>query len=299
MSVLKYAPEERDHSIYSDVMMAHQRGGQIANSRMEQIMLTEYRKPKDFPSFLYMSLLLQGDVMKIAYEAHRRMMPYNMGTLFWQHNDCWPVASWASRDYYGRWKAQHYFTKKAFRDLLVSPIEEEGKLNVYLVSDRLKSTKGKLEIRVMDLKGNVVFVKELNTTAPANTSKIAFTAPIHTILKGKQANEVVINTRFIVNGTKEVYDNNYFLVHYKDVDFPKADIKASSIPAGDGFDVTLESNVFARAVFLSLNGIDNFFSDNYFDLLPGESMTIHVTTPLSKEDFEKQLKIESMVDAYK
>lgn len=89
-SVLKYAPEERDHNIYSDVMMAHQRGGQVANSRIEKITADEYRKPKDFPSTLYMSILLQGDAIKTAIEAHRRMMPYNMGSLFWQHNDCWP-----------------------------------------------------------------------------------------------------------------------------------------------------------------------------------------------------------------
>ena len=59
--LLKYAPEERDHDVASDVMMAHQRGGQIANSRIENITLEEYRKPKDFPSTLYMSILLQGD----------------------------------------------------------------------------------------------------------------------------------------------------------------------------------------------------------------------------------------------
>ena len=154
-SVLKYAPEERDHDIYSDVMMAHQRGGQ---------------------------------------------MPYNMGSLFWQHNDCWPVASWSNRDYYGRWKAQNYFTKKAFRDILVSPIAEDGTLNVWVISDRLKAVKGKLDIRVMDLKGTVLFSKNSNVTLPANTSKIQFSAPVESLLAGKNLNEVVVNARFIENG---------------------------------------------------------------------------------------------------
>lgn len=296
-SVLKYAPEERDHSIYSDVMMAHQRGGEAANARMEQIMLEEYRKPKDFPSFLYMSLLLQGDVMKIAYEAHRRMMPYNMGTLFWQHNDCWPVASWASRDYYGRWKAQHYFTRKAFRDILVSPIQEEGKLNVYLVSDRLKPAKGQLEIRIMDLRGNIVYEKRLGATAPANASQVLFTAPLEALLKGKPMNEVVVHARFTENKSQAVYDNNYFFTRYKEVNFPKADIRVSSVPAGDGFDVTLQSDAFVRAAFLSLEGIDNFFSDNYFDLLPNEPVTIHVKSSLDKATFDRQLKIEDLANA--
>ena len=70
-----------------------------------------------------MNHVLQGDI-KTAIESHRRQMPYNMGTLFWQHNDCWPVASWASRDYYGRWKAQHYYTRKVYDDILISPVVE-------------------------------------------------------------------------------------------------------------------------------------------------------------------------------
>ncbi len=252
-SVLKYAPEERDHDIYSDVMMAHQRGGQ---------------------------------------------MPYNMGSLFWLHTDCWPVASWSSRDYYGRWKAQHYFTKKAFRDILVSPIAEDGTLNVWVISDRLKAVKGKLDIRVMDLKGTVLFSKNSNVTLPANTSKIQFSAPVESLLAGKNLNEVVVNARFIENGKEsEVISNNYFFTRYKDIDFPKADIQMTSVPAADGFDVTVQSDVFARAVFLSIDGIDNFFSDNYFDLLPNEPVTIHVTTKLDKASFDKQLKSQSIVDA--
>jgi len=298
-SVLKYAPEKRDHDIYSDVMMAHQRGGSHANGLIEWYLLNEYRKPKDFPNFLYMGQLLQGDAIKTAIEAHRRDMPYCMGTLFWQHNDCWPVASWSSRDYYGRWKAQHYFSKKAFEDILISPIREEGELRVYIVSDRLKATRGKLNVRVMDLKGTVLFEANSNINHPANSSKIQFKAPLADILKEKAPNEVIVVARFSENGNKgKIYANNYFLSRYKDIDFPKANIRTQSVAVGDGFDITVESDVFARGVFLSVEGIDNFFSDNYFDLLPGEAITIHVKTPLDKATFDKQLKTESIADAY-
>ncbi len=298
-SVLKYAPEERDHDIYSDVMMAHQRGGSHANGLIEWYLLNEYRKPKDFPNLLYMGQLLQGDAIKTAIEAHRRDMPYCMGTLFWQHNDCWPVASWSSRDYYGRWKAQHYFSKKAFEDILVSPIKKDDDLHVYIVSDRLKPAKGILHIRIIDLEGNVVFEKKSNITVPANISKSLFNAPITSVLGGKQWNEVVVNAKFTENGKEaKIYTNNYFLTRFKDIDFPKTSIQTSSVVSGNGFDVTLSSDSFARGVFLSIDGIDNFFSDNYFDLLPGEPITIHVRTSLNKAAFDKQLKIESIADAY-
>ena len=297
-SVLRYAPETRDHNIYSDVMMAHQRGGSHANGLIEWYLLAEYRKPKDFQSFLYMGQLLQGDAIRTAMEAHRRDMPYCMGTLYWQHNDCWPVASWSSRDYYGRWKAQHYFAKKAYNDLLVSPIADNENLDIYIVSDRLKPVKGKLQIRIMDLKGNIVFKQEKTVTVPANTSQSQFSKNIEKLLNGKQKNEVVVNVNFIENGKTEAVSNNYFLTRYKNIDFPKAIISKHSTVAKDGFDVTVESNVFARGVFLSIDGIDNFFSDNYFDLLPGEPVTIHVKSSLNKENFDKQLHIISIRDAY-
>jgi len=297
-SVLKYAPEERDHSIYSDVMMAHQRGGSQANGLIEWYLLNEYRKPKDFQSFLYLGQLLQGDAIRMAMEAHRRDMPYCMGSLFWQHDDCWPVASWSSRDYYGRWKAQHYFAKKAYNDLLVSPVAKDNKLEVYIVSDRLKPVKGKLQIRVMDLRGTIVFTQEKAVTVPANASRQQFAADIESVLNGKQRNEVVVNVRFYEDGKTETVSNNYFLTRYKNIDFPKAVISKHSTVTNDEFDVTVESDVFARGVFLSINGIDNFFSDNYFDLLPGEPVTVHVTCSLSKAEFDKQLQSISISDAY-
>ncbi|MEG1544252.1 MAG: glycoside hydrolase family 2 protein [Tannerellaceae bacterium] len=297
-SVLRYAPEERDHNIYSDVMMAHQRGGSHANGLIEWYLLNEYRKPKDFQNLLYMGQLLQGDAIKTAIEAHRRDMPYCMGTLFWQHNDCWPVASWSSRDYYGRWKAQHYFSKKAFGDILVSPIAKDDRLEVYIVSDRLKAVKGILDVRVMDLRGQVLFEKTMSITLPANASRMQFAAPIASLLSGRSKQEVVVNARFTEKNGSEVVTNNYFFSRYKDIDFPKANIRTNSVAQGDGFDVTVTSDVFARGVFLSINGIENFFSDNYFDLLPGVPVTIHVTTPLDKATFDSQLRTESISDAY-
>ncbi|MEG1748483.1 MAG: glycoside hydrolase family 2 protein [Tannerellaceae bacterium] len=297
-SVLRYAPEERDHNIYSDVMMAHQRGGSHANGLIEWYLLNEYRKPKDFQNLLYMGQLLQGDAIKTAIEAHRRDMPYCMGTLFWQHNDCWPVASWSSRDYYGRWKAQHYFSKKAFGDILVSPIAKDDRLEVYIVSDRLKAVKGILDVRVMDLRGQVLFEKTMSITLPANASRMQFAAPTASLLSGRSKQEVVVNARFTEKNGSEVVTNNYFFSRYKDIDFPKANIRTNSVAQGDGFDVTVTSDVFARGVFLSINGIENFFSDNYFDLLPGVPVTIHVTTPLDKATFDSQLRTESISDAY-
>lgn len=213
-----------------------------------------------------MGQLLQGDAIKTAIEAHRRDMPYCMGTLFWQHNDCWPVASWSSRDYYGRWKAQHYFTRKAFMDILVSPVREGNDLNVYIVSDRLKPVKGTLNVRIMDLSGKVVYSSERQVAIPANAAKKQFSVAVEKALRGKKANEVFVNARFMEKGKEnQPYFNNYFFTRFKEIEFTQVTMNVSSVKVDDGYEVTLESEVFARGVFLSIEGLDNFFSDNYFD----------------------------------
>lgn len=296
-SVKQYAPEEEDWNIGSEVMMSHQRGGSHANNLINTYLENEYRKPKNFESFLYMNHILQGDAIKTAIEAHRRAMPYCMGTLFWQHNDCWPVASWSSRDYYGRWKAQHYFCRQAYRDILISPIAENGVLNIYGVSDRMENTKGTLKIEVIDFNGKVISRKTQSVDLPANSSHILFTAKPEELLKGERKENVVIHTEFTDN-KRNLYTNNYFLVKQKEMNYPATEISRSIKTVKGGYEVTLSSKKFARGVFMSLEGIDNFFEDNYFDLLPGKKTSVYVQCDLPREEFEKQLKITSLSGAY-
>lgn len=299
-SIKIYAPEERDWAVESEVMSAHQRGGTKANSRIRIYLENEYWPAKDFPSFVYINHVLQGDAIKTAMEAHRRDKPYCWGTIFWQHNDCWPVASWSSRDYYGRWKAQHYFTKYAYDDILVSAYNRDGRLKVYVVSDRLTSPKAELEVVIMDFNGNVVnkFVKSFKI-AP-NASTVIVDVATEEALGGAKAGDVFIASRLKVG--ERTYTNNNFFVKQNELNYPAANVTTKITEANDGFDVTLTTDNFARAVFMSIEsvdgsvaGIDNFFSDNYFNLMPGSNRTIHVRTSLSAEEFAKQLRVVHLV----
>lgn len=296
-SVKQYAPNPEDWDITSEVMMSHQRGGAHANNLIETYLLNEYGKPRDFESFLYMNHLLQGDAIKTAIEAHRRDMPYCMGTLFWQHNDCWPVASWSSRDYYGRWKAQHYFAREAYRDLLVSPIAQNDTLYIYTVSDRRKTAPGNLQLTVSTTAGDTVAQYLKNIRIPAQSSYVAFAAPVTELLKGHDKKEVILTAQFRDKDGNS-YENQYFLVQQKDMNYQHPTIKKTIAPCENGFEVTLTSDKFARGVFLSIEGIDNFFENNYFDLLPGKTYRVKVQTSLSQPEFEKQLTIISLMDAY-
>lgn len=296
-SVKRYAPKAEDWTITSDVMMSHQRGGELANTRMEKIMLEEYRRPKDFASFLYMSQVLQGDVIKTAMEAHRRQKPYCWGSLVWQHNDCWPVASWSSRDYYGRWKAQHYFTRKSFADLLVSPVsEDEGKtMQVYLVSDRLRPVSGTLSIEICTFSGKPVNTYKKRVKISANSSTSVFTMNVAEALKGVSPADVYIAVQFETGS--QSYSNVYFLLQNKALHFPKPAITTRLVPVEGGFNLTLQSAQFARAVWISTGDAEATFSDNYMDLLPGKNVTVRIKTRLPLEILQKQLQVVSVADA--
>lgn len=296
-SVKQYAPKPEDWKITSEVMMDHQRAGSYANELIEEYLLKEYKAPKDFEAFLYMNQVLQGDAVKIAMEAHRRAMPYCMGTLFWQHNDCWPVASWSSRDYYGRWKAQHYFARESYKDVLVSPIEENEKLNIYIVSDRLNVLTGQLKLSVYSLEGKLLSENTNSIEIAANTSKVVYSEGIDKFLTGLDRSKIVLHVSFVDSNNK-AYSNNYFFKQPKNLVFPKVNISRSVVKSKNGYTVKLKSGKFARAVFMSIEGIDNFFSNNYFDMLPNQDYELQVRTDLSKTEFEKQLKIVSLRDGY-
>lgn len=298
-SVKIYAPRERDWDINSEVMMAHQRAGSYANNLIRDYMKDEFGVPDNFEDFLYVGMLLQGDAIKTAIEAHRRDMPYCMGTLVWQHNDCWPVASWAGRDYYGRWKAQQYYSRNAYRDLLVSPLVKGDTLSMTLVSDRRKPAAGKLSVKAMTLSGDVLWEKDMKVTFKPLTSEKLFAGDIREMIGDRRKGDVIFTTEFTASDTPEPYRNVAYAVRQKYMNYPSNDISVEVVAAGDGYDVTLGSDNFARGVFMSLEGIDNFFSDNYFNLLPGEKRTIHVRTPLSEADFKKQLKIKTLASVNK
>jgi len=295
-TVKKYAPESRDHNIYSDVMMWHQRGGMNANKTIEKATINEYGKAKDFESFLYLSQLLQGDAMKIAIEAHRRDMPFCMGSLYWQHNDCWPVASWSSRDYYGQWKAQHYFVRKAFENLLVSPVVKQNKLNIYIVSDYLEKIEGKLSIKTISLDGKLVTEITKNIVVAPNTSNKVLEVTLPELLEDEKKENVVIHSVFDI-GKEKIYDNISFLTSHNNIRYPTYNYTKKINPIDDGYEILLKSDKVVRGVYLSLEGTDYFFDNNFFDLLPNQEYKVKVITSILPDEMEKQLKIISIVDA--
>ncbi len=290
-TVRRFAPDPADWHIDSDVMMAHQRGGAHANQLIERYLEAEYGRPAGFDTLLYVGQLMQGDAMKTAVEAHRRDKGYCWGSLVWQINDCWPVASWSTRDYYGRWKAAHYMLRRAMSDILVSPIQQpDGTLSVTLVNDRLSSVRGQLTIEVWNASERRYHATQRVSVKP-NSANEVWKMSTHQLLAqaGIQENEAIIHAEFRPDGKAQVaYSNNYTLVCPKDLKLVPAHVKWKM----ENGKLTITTDNYARGIFLTLEGDDNHhFSDNYFDLLPGEMRTITVTTTLPKAEISKRLRL--------
>ena len=290
------APADRD--IKSPVMMAHQRHPR-GNQLIREYMLREYPEPKDFESFLYVSQVLQAEGIKIGAEHLRRIMPHNMGSLFWQIDDCWPVASWSSIDYTGRWKALQYYARRFYKDILLSPHEENGSLSFYIVSDRLQPAAAQLKVSLLDFEGHSLWSQQADIEVAALKSKSYLTVPIETLLKGKDAKSVFLFAELLVSG-QSVSRNEHFFQPYKNLLLPRPQISAETVRTRTGFRITLSSDKLARAVYLSAPNYGGVFVDNYFDLIPGRKVEVEFrgNGPVNLADFKQRLTVRSLADAF-
>jgi beta-mannosidase len=287
-----------DHDIQSPVMLAHQRHPR-GNQLIREYMLREFHEPRDFESFLYVSQVLQAEGIKVGAEHLRRIMPRNMGSLYWQIDDCWPVASWSSVDYLGNWKALHYYVRRFYNELLVSPHQEDGEIKIDIVSDRLSSTPAQLEISLVDFHGRTLQAIKRDVEVPSQTSKTFLSLSTTELLAGKIPGDVFLHCDLLVNG-KSVSENNYFFQPFKNMSLEQPQISTVVTRNRQGYLVTLGAEAFAKDVYLSSDGIPGFFSDNYFDLLPGRKTAVQFRTrkPISLKYFQDRLKVRSLIDAF-
>jgi beta-mannosidase len=297
-TVEKYTIPE-DHNIYSEVMKSHQRSS-IGNETIEEYMLRDYKQPKDFKSFLYVSQLLQAHGIKIGIEAHRRNRDKCMGSLYWQINDCWPVASWSSIDYYGKWKALHYTAKKSFENFLISFENKEDRLNVFVVSDSLKNRNAVLKIELLDFDGNLLKQWEELITVEANKSNKYIDLLKNDILNVSNANNAVLHAELLNNENNSIIlENLFYLSPYKELKLTNPGLTLTVNENIDEFELILKTKKLAKDVYLTADS-ENNFSDNYFDMLPNteKKVTIKKSQLENLESFLEKLKVITLFDSY-
>ena len=290
-------PEDRAN-IFTPVMLVHQKNDE-GNSIIHDYLLKDYSEPKDFPSFLYVSQVLQAEGIKIGAEHFRRSRPETMGSIFWQLNDCWPVASWSSIDYYGRWKALQYYARRFYAPILVSPHVEDGSLNVYIVSDKTKPEPASLRVRLMDFDGKVLLEDTHAVDVAPLLSKVYLDWPLKKLIDAGAADTSrVFVVAELTAGGAQLSRNLAYLVPVKEIHLKPAQLKVEAAGANGTYNIRITSPVLARSVYLAFGSLDVQLSDNYFDLLPGETVEITATGAVSLDALKAQLKVISLTDAF-
>ncbi|WP_284652846.1 beta-mannosidase [Flavobacterium terrisoli] len=249
---------------------------------INEYMARDYQVATNFEDYIYVSQLLQADGMKMAIEAHRTAMPDCMGTLFWQLNDCWPVTSWSSVDYFGKWKAMQYQVKRSFEDFLITVKEEENQYDVAITNDNMNPYDGEFETKLFDFNGKLLWEDTTFINIPGNFSFVHLEVS-KKVFEQFDLRKVVCSLQFkpkerlstVVRQTP--VSNLYYFVKPKDLQLTKPTIQITKI---DELIYEISSDVLAKNVFLSSEE-DTFFSDNYFDVLPNKKMQIKLSKPVS------------------
>jgi beta-mannosidase len=292
-------PADRNPTSY--IMEQHQRSG-IGNDAIFQYMLAWFRLPSDFENSLWLSQILQGVGMKYAVEHWRRNMPRSMGALYWQLNDCWPVASWSSIDYLKRWKALQYMAKRFYAPLLVSGVEDlkTGRVEAHATSDLLKASEGVLSWRITSVAGESLETGSCPVRMPARTSRRVRTLDLRRHLDARGPRDLLLWLDLSVRGRKVSADLVTF-ARPKHLELAEPEIKVAVSRAEAGaFRVRLTAARPALWTWLELSGADARFSDNFFHLQPGQPVEVIVepSRTLPSGAFRKQLRVRSLKDTY-
>ena len=281
-----------DWNISSAVMKNHQKH-RIGYPVIDKYMKWDYKMPEDFKSYLYISQLLQARGIKTAIEAHRRAKPFCMGTLYWQLNDCWPVTSWSSIDYYGRWKALHYYVKKVYNQILVSPFVENKKLDIYIISDKLENIYGKISLWLKNFDGATLWNYSSDVKIDANTSKPYFSTELEKLVGENDTCSIVLEAE-VKEGKKVLSKNLFYFAKPKNLKLKKPLITFRHMKTEKGYRFEFTTDRLAKNLFLSFENHNGFFTDNYFDLIPGETKVVDFITDEKISNIREKLKIRTL-----
>jgi len=280
IETIKYITQKDTIDLKSDALKSHQkhvRGFQLIDEYMKR----DYKVPLNAEDYIYISQLLQAKGIVMGIEAQRRAKPYNMGTLYWQLNDCWPAISWSSIDYFGNWKALQYKAKKAFENVLISSTIENETVKTFIINDTFKNIIDNLKLTIIDFKGKEIWSDTKEIEVLENSSQQFYEFPLD---KVEITNSLLI-TEF--NSQKSLF----YFTKPKELNLPKEKIQTSIIKKKDGFSIYLKSKVLQKDVFLSTTE-KGHFTDNFFDLLPNEEKVIFFKTQINSL---KDIKIKTLI----
>ncbi len=289
---------EADWNMTSYIMEQHQKNAN-GNALMIRQMLDTFRLPKDFESLVYLSMVLQAEGIRFGVEHWRRHPDRVAGTLYWQLNDCWPVASWSSLDFFGRWKALHYAARRFYAPLLLSIEDKPPEMSVHVTNDRLEAWEGRVDWSLESFDQQVLVAGSAPVKTAAQSSAQACALDFSKSITDDNIRRLVFIAE-LWQGNQLMARQTAFFAPIKHLELADPGLKVS-IGANDGqliVDVTAQS--LALLVEACLPGSEAVFSDNYINMPAGRTSEICCPMPAgwTLERAKAEFRLRSVYDSY-
>ncbi len=285
-------------NVFSPVMDHHQKCS-LGNAPIIGMFGRYFRMPTSFASFLYLSQVQQALAIKTGVEYWRSIKPVCMGTLFWQLNDNWPLASWSSVEYNGHWKQLQYHAKRFYAPLaVVARPEADGSVVVSAVSDWNTPRQVRLEMKVLDFDGAELRSFHAEAALPPLSAENIRVLTREELDFDRSA---AFMTLRLESEEGESHENTFFFDVFKHCDLRQAHVSLTSIREdGDSFLLELSTDKPAFFVCLETPGIPGLFSDNSLTMLPGRNYELRFSPRIrcTASDLEKALTIQHLRDSY-
>ena len=264
--------KESDYDIHSPVFSAHQKCNS-GNDKMLYYIASRFRLPKKFEDLIYLSQVTQLECISDATEHWRRNKGRCNGSIYWQFNDCWGVCSWSSLDYYGNYKALQYRAKHFNAPVSVSIEDKDGKVNLFILNDKNEDKKVTLKCKIFHFEKGIIQEKSRDFTVEALKNEKCFTLYEKQLKSKYDLSEIGVKAELYENG-ELLSEKTYLFKPEKYLKLKAPQMSLDTAIDGDEIAITIKSDIFARLVRVESSLSTLPFSDNYFDLLPGESKTV-------------------------
>lgn len=295
----------QDRNIFSEVMESHQKNG-AANSKIFTYIADYFLYPKDLDSIAYISQVLQLKAIQYGVEHWRQNRGRCMGSLYWQLNDCWPVASWASIDYFGRWKALHHGARRFYAPVCLSAREREELspfVTYFLHNDTREECARTLEVAIIDNDLNVIWKNTEQVSAPPLSAVPCVDVDFREFLSAPESKkECFAHCRLLEDGRVVSEATTLFVkpkhFHYKE---PNYGLRVSE--RSGNFEITVWADCFCQYVELFFTELDVVPSDNFFDIVSLDGVTVTIEKSelpagITAATLAQTLTVRSVVDSY-
>ncbi len=249
-----------------------------------------YGPVTNLEEFWYKSNILQAEAITKAIEAQRASKPFCMGSLYWQLNDCWPGITWSSINWNGEYKALQYAAAEAFQPVLITQKKENNNIKLVIINDRAEDIQAKITLRLINFKGDVAWNKVYKLKLKANENLSLAVDSLEDRLKKVGKNNAVLQC-ILYSSKGLITSRNLFFEKTKLLNLPEPDFEKEICEYGKGYVLSVRSKTVAKNVSLNVVNSNSTFSENFFDMMPGELKQIVINSDLSIDSVLENLKI--------